>query len=192
MGTTIKDHFDRICDYNGDLKKDTGHYNVNGLKKFKKQLDRISKDVGVLIADKESKQPQKEYYTVEEASKYWGVSKQTIYNKIKSGEIKPLRNGRNVRIPKEGLKNYFKFSLNNDYNKSLIICKRTHDIFDDKNILVTSSKVNSYYSLVYLGRFVVKLFDIKNKEMILISYEHYNKEFKLADEFEISVFIHNM
>lgn len=192
MGTTIKDHFDRMREYRGDLKKDTAHYNINGLKELKKQLDKMSKDLGVLIADKEAKQPQKEYYSVEEAAKFWGVSKQNVYNKIKTGEIKAVKNGRNVRIEKKELNNYFKIFVNANDNISLIICKRTHEIFDDKNILLSSFKANSYYKLIYLGQFVIKLFDIENKKIIVISTKHYNEEFRLANETEMAAYIYKM
>lgn len=185
MGTTNKELFEKISVYKGDLKKDTSGFTINGLKDFKRKLDKISRDVGVLIVDKEAKQPQKEYYTVEEAAVFWGVSNKKVYDKIKTGEVKSVRNGRNVRIEKKELNSFYKFIDNNIDNNSFIICKNTHEVFDDENVLPTTFKAYTFYKLIYLSQFVVKLFDIENKKIIVIGIENYNEEFRFADETEI-------
>lgn len=185
MGSSKKELFEKIRDYNGDLIKDTNGFTIKGLKDFKKKLDKISRDVGVLIAQKNVEQTINEYYTVDEAAKFWKVSKQKVYDKIKKGEIKSVRNGGNVRIEKKELNNFYKFNNKTSDNNSLIICKRTHEVFDDENVLLSSFKAYTFYKLIYLGQFVVKLFDIENKKIIVISIELYNEEFRFADETEI-------
>ncbi|MFA5052835.1 MAG: helix-turn-helix domain-containing protein [Parcubacteria group bacterium] len=43
---------------------------------------------------------EKEYLTTAEAAKKLGVSRVTVFNRIKSGEIKAKKFGRNFAIPK--------------------------------------------------------------------------------------------
>jgi excisionase family DNA binding protein len=71
----------------------------------------------------------KEFYTVEEAAKYFNVSKRTIYNWIDAGIIRAVQVGKKstIRIPtselgrlkREALKIY-KTSLSNEIAKTII------------------------------------------------------------------------
>ena len=47
--------------------------------------------------------PDIRYYTYEEASKILRCSEKTLYNRVKSGQVKPLYNGRRVLFTKECL-----------------------------------------------------------------------------------------
>ncbi len=190
MGTTIYDIFDGIYDYNGDLNKDLKHYSNEGKKNLVEQLEKIAKDARELIRNEESKYPDEELYTIEEAAKYWRVSKQTVYNKIKSGEIKSVKNGRNIRISRNDLGKYFHFSINDI--KNVIICKRNHELKDENNNLIYSFKSNSFYNLVYSGEFIVILYDLETENKIIIRSEHFKKEFRQANEIERDANKYNM
>lgn len=47
---------------------------------------------------------EKEFYTVKEVSKRWGISEMTIRRMIKENKISAIRLGRNIRISAEEVK----------------------------------------------------------------------------------------
>jgi len=49
------------------------------------------------------KEETKHYYTYPEAAQFLRCSEKTIYNRVKNGEIKPLRNGKLVLFTRECL-----------------------------------------------------------------------------------------
>ena len=59
----------------------------------------------------ETKQEPK-YYTYPEASQLLRCSEKTLYNRIQSGEIKPLRNGRLVLFTSECIERFLNRGCN--------------------------------------------------------------------------------
>ena len=56
---------------------------------------------------------------------------------------------------------------------TLVICRNDEELKDENNNVIYSFK-SLYYNLVYSGEFIVILFDLKNKNKLIISTEHYN------------------
>ena len=61
----------------------------------------------------ETKQEPK-YYTYPEAAQLLRCSEKTLYNRVRSGEIKPLRNGRLVLFTNECLERFLKRDCNTE------------------------------------------------------------------------------
>jgi excisionase family DNA binding protein len=192
MGATNKDIFERISVYNGDLKKDLKDFTKNGKRKLKDQIGKLYNDISIIVYSDDDILTGREYFSVSDAAKYWGKSTQTVYKEIKSGKIEVVKDkdGKTIRIPKKVLTGYFKL-MNKSYS-TLVICRNEHELRDESNNVIYTFELYSYYNLVYSGKFIVILFDLKNKNKIVISTKHYNKEFKLADKTQIAAYIYNM
>lgn len=54
-------------------------------------------------------------YTTEEAIKVLKVTKRTLYNYIKAGQIKAIKVGRDWRITEDALKNFLEVGTENNY-----------------------------------------------------------------------------
>ncbi len=52
--------------------------------------------------------PMRDFLSTVEAAKILGLSRVTLFNKIKSGEIKAMKVGRNYIIPRDEIINYSK------------------------------------------------------------------------------------
>ena len=50
---------------------------------------------------------EKDYFSIAEVANFLGVSRITVYNRIKQGKIKASRIGRSYAIPKEFVANIF-------------------------------------------------------------------------------------
>lgn len=191
MGTTIKDVFERISDYNGDLQKDLGHFTKKGKRKLKDQFGKLYNDISIIVYNDDDILNGREYFSVADAAKYWGKSTQTVYKEIKSGKIRVVKDkdGETIRIPKKELTGYFKL-MDKSYS-TLVICRNEHELKDENNNVIYSFK-SLYYNLVYSGEFIVTLFDLKNENKLIISAEHYKKQFRIANYIEKVAYDNNM
>lgn len=192
MGTTMKEVFERISNYSGDLQKDTNGFDKKGKKKLKDQLGKLYNEVSIIIYSEEDFLTGKEYFSVSAAADYWGVSTQKVYSEIKSGKIKTVkdRDGKTIRIPKKELTGYFKLMYKSD--STLVICTNEHELKDESNNVIYSFKSYSFYNLVYSGEFIVTLFDLKNENKLIISADVFKKKFRHANDMEISAYRNNI
>ena len=58
-------------------------------------------------------------YTLKEVEDILKVTQRTLYNYIKSGQLKAVKLGREWRVTDEELKNFLKTGTDPDYTKSL-------------------------------------------------------------------------
>lgn len=58
-------------------------------------------------------------YTTDEVQELLKVTKRTIYNYIKAGQIRAIKVGRNWRITEDALKDFLKKGTETDYLKKL-------------------------------------------------------------------------
>ncbi len=61
----------------------------------------------------------KKYYTTQEFADLLGVSRITIFNRIKKGQIKAKKIGRNYIIPYENIESYFLGELSDKIKKEI-------------------------------------------------------------------------
>ena len=62
---------------------------------------------------------EREYLTIPELAKIMGVSRVTIFKKVKKGQIKAKKIGRNYAVPRESLKEILGKSLSEDSKKEI-------------------------------------------------------------------------
>ena len=72
----------------------------------------------VMIKDNDTLLNEMKLFTYEETAKILRCSEKTVYNRVQSGEIHPVRNGRLVLFPKESIEDFLKRNQNSP-NKRL-------------------------------------------------------------------------
>ena len=65
------------------------------------------------------RQRQKEYITIPELAKIMGLSRVAVFKKVKKGQIKAMRIGRNYAVPKEYVEEILGKALNQDDKKEI-------------------------------------------------------------------------
>ena len=59
------------------------------------------------------------FYTIKEIAEILGISRIAVYKKVKKGQLKAIKIGRNFAIPKEKLQNFLGKALTEEVKKKI-------------------------------------------------------------------------
>jgi hypothetical protein len=182
---------DRIRKYQGDLEADLKFLIRKDKIELKVQLEKLLKDISLILYFEDDGLKGKQLFTVKEAAEYWGLSESGVRKDIKAGKVKTKKDtNNNIRISKSELVGRFmSFNLSTD---NLVICTQDRELKDENGDVTYKFKSHTFYRLVYSGEFIMVLFALKEKIHVITGKDRYNSDFRLANDEEKDAIIYNL
>jgi len=179
----IHEVVEKVNSLSGALVKDFYKLNQEQIDKLVSEIDKMRDSIekGTVFKDSAVAKPSK-MLTSKEVEERFHISRQTIYNNIKSGKLKSYKIGGVHRFRYEDL---IKLHLTQNYPKALCI---TNAICCDKRTdKISAFRKDMYYEIIRENKIWVYLFNEKWDGAIRMGKKQFRKNFRIKGDLEFDV-----